>query len=440
MASTWRTRCSARISDNLIYRNRYRGLQLWPRNNGALIERNVFDENATHVNIGSSLGEYGGAFMAQNTIVRNNIMSGRVKAFAASQNPSQLYGFFPAGSPSYGNQVLENCFAPADATATGDGYVLGANTTAQALFTDRTSRDYRLLSTSPCQGKGPASIQPVAAQPDRYVTVATPATAETGGELPATVVVRNRTANAATTTVAITTAGAKVLGITPSAGSCSAGTCTATLPAGGTISITVRVGATAAGSASVSAKLAEADATPADNAVTAATSVTGRACTFAGTDGADDVQGSAASDVLCLFGGADTAMPAAGNDVVLGGSGMDRVSYWNAAGPVVISLGQASAWDRSGGTAVGSDTFSSVEWGSGSAHADTLVGGPGADILDGLEGADEIWGYGGDDTLKGWAGNDRLNGGDGNDLIDGGDGSDGCTQGAEAGSAVSCEI
>ena len=89
----------ARITDNLIYRNRWRGLQLWPRNDGAIIERNLFDENATHVNIGSSLGEYGGAFYAQNTIVRDNIMTGRVTNYKVSNNPSQLYGFFPETRP-----------------------------------------------------------------------------------------------------------------------------------------------------------------------------------------------------------------------------------------------------------------------------------------------------------------------------------------------------
>jgi parallel beta-helix repeat protein len=110
----------ARISDNLIFRNRWRGLQLWPKNDGAVIERNLFDENATHVNIGSSLGEYGGTFKAQNTIVRDNILTGRVTDFVPSQNPSQVYGFFPEGSPTYGNQVSGNCFAPGDAPeATG---------------------------------------------------------------------------------------------------------------------------------------------------------------------------------------------------------------------------------------------------------------------------------------------------------------------------------
>ena len=42
------------VTHNLVYGNRYRGLQLWPRNDGAEIAFNTFDENATQVNIGSS--------------------------------------------------------------------------------------------------------------------------------------------------------------------------------------------------------------------------------------------------------------------------------------------------------------------------------------------------------------------------------------------------
>jgi PKD repeat protein len=149
------------IAENLIYRNRWRGLQLWPRNDGATIAHNVFDENATHVNIGSSLGPpYNGGFVAQNTTVSQNIFTGRVTDFHPGQNPSQIYGYFPDGSPTYGNTVSGNCFAPGDPAATGSGFALGANTTAQALFTDRAARDYRLLASSPCQGDGPASIQP----------------------------------------------------------------------------------------------------------------------------------------------------------------------------------------------------------------------------------------------------------------------------------------
>ena len=428
---------NARIADNLIYHNRWRGLQLWPRNNGAVIERNLFDDNATHVNIGSSLGTYGGTFKAENTVVRDNIFSGRVKTFQTGQNPSQLYGYFPAGSPTYGNTVASNCFAPGDPAATGNGYALGVNTTAQATFVDRGAGDYR-LSSGACAGDGPSSIQPVA-NADRYVTVTAPANGQTGAEVTDTIRVVNRTATATPITVNVTITAAKLLALAPSSGTCGGLTCSATLPASGTVTISARLGATAAGTATTRAALSVADTTPADDSATAGTSLTGAACTYAGTDAADTIQGGAGNEVFCTFGGNDTVMPSAGNDVVVGGSGTDRVSYWNAASAVTINLGQAAAWDSGAATAIGWDTFRAVEWGTGTAYADVLVGGPAADILDGLESDDELWGYAGNDVLKGWSGKDRLYGGDGDDSLDGGDGTDLCDQGFGTGARLSCE-
>ena len=428
----------AHISDNLVYRNRWRGLQLWPRNDGAVVERNVFDENGTHVNIGSSLGaEYGGGFVAQNTTVRGNVFTGRVTGFAPTQNPSQLYGFFPAGSPAYGNVVTGNCFAPNDAAATGYGFTLGTNTIAQALFVDRAARDYRLTSSSPCQGLGPASIPSTT---DRYVTVAAPATAATGDAVDVVVKVTNRVARESAFTMDLAvTSGAKVLGLTTASGSCTGTVCTGTLPTNASITVTLRLGVTAAGTASVSASLREGDVTPADDRATAALGASGPTCTVAGTDGAETVQGTAGADVLCLFGGNDTALPAGGGDVVLGGAGLDRLSYWNAGNAVTVNMTQAAAWDSGTGTAIGYDTFRGIEWTTGTAHADTLVGSAAADTIDGLEGNDQLWGYGGDDRLKGSTGADRLYGGDGSDALEGGDGTDLCDQGAGAGTRVGCE-
>jgi Ca2+-binding RTX toxin-like protein len=426
------------VSDNLIYRNRWRGLQLWPRNDGATIEHNLFDENATHVNIGSSLGpQYNGGFVSQNTTVRDNILTGRVTDFHTSQNPSQLYGYFPDGSPTYGNNVYDNCFAPGDPAVTGNGYALGVNTTAQALFTDRAARDYRLLASSPCYGKGPASIQP--APRDRYVTVSAPASTTTGTVVDETIKVQNRLATAGPVSVKVVTAKAKLLKLTASSGSCTADTCTATLPASESITVSARVGVTAPGSATTTATLGETDATPADNAATGTTQVTGPACTYEGTVGADTVQGTAANEVFCLFDGDDTTMPGAGDDAVLGGPGKDRLSYWNAPSPVIINLTQMVAWDAAAGTAIGWDTLSDVEWGTGTAFADSLIGSSINETLDGLEGADGIRGLGGNDVLKGWSGGDRLYGGDGNDTLDGGDGADACRQDAGAGTITACE-
>ena len=428
----------ALVAHNLVYANRFRGLQLWPRNDGAIIERNLFDENATHVNIGSSMGpQYNGGFVAQNTTVRDNLMTGRVTTFWPSKNPSQLYGYFPDGSPTYGNTVNGNCFAPGDPAATGSGFALGVNSTAQAQFTNRPARDYRLLTSSPCQGKGPASIQPPAS--DRYVTVTAPASTTTGTAITATITVHNRLATAGPVSVAVSAAGAKLLKLTPSTGTCTATACTATLPASGSVTITASVGATAPGTATTTATLGEMDASPGDNAATDTTTVTGKTCTYAGSDAADTVQGTAANEVICLFGGNDTVMPAGGDDDVFGGLGKDRLSYWNAASAVIVNLTQRTAWDAAAGTAIGWDTLSSIEWGTGTAHADSLIGSGLADTFDGLEGADGIRGLGGNDVLKGWTGDDRLLGGDGNDTLDGGDGLDACSQDAGAGTITTCE-
>jgi hypothetical protein len=151
----------AKVTENLIYRNRWRGLQLWPRNDSATIAYNVFDENATHVNIGSSLEPpYTTKYKAERTTVRDNIFTGRVTTFFPSKNESQVFGNFPPGSPSYGNIVTGNCFSPGDTATAGYGFTATSNTTAQALFVNRAARDYRLQASSPCRGDGPAAIQP----------------------------------------------------------------------------------------------------------------------------------------------------------------------------------------------------------------------------------------------------------------------------------------
>ena len=147
----------AEVRDNVIYRNRFRGLQLWPRNDGAEIHHNVFDENATQVNIGSSnrvaVAERGGFVRAHK--VHDNIFSNRVADWRPSQNPSQVYGYFLEGSPDYGNEVGGNCFAPGDPTATGAGFAAHDNDTLAVRYVDRAGRDYRLTESSPCQGRGP---------------------------------------------------------------------------------------------------------------------------------------------------------------------------------------------------------------------------------------------------------------------------------------------
>lgn len=158
---------NAVVRHNLIHSNRYRGLQLWPRNEGAEIAYNTFDDNATHVNIGSSSAcggtcRAGVGFESVNTDVHHNIMSNRVTDWRPAQNPSQVYGFFSADTQpdEYGNAVHHNCLAPGDPGTTGHGYVAHDNVTAAVSYVDRAGGDYTLTAGSSCAGWGPSWLQP----------------------------------------------------------------------------------------------------------------------------------------------------------------------------------------------------------------------------------------------------------------------------------------
>ena len=292
----------------------------------------------------------------------------------------------------------------------------------------------------PQSGKRIHRLDPLPPAPDRYVTASAASSATTGDVIGVTIDVRNRTSAATPVTVGVTTANGKLLALTSSAATCGASSCTATLPANGGVTITARVGATGPNAATTTATLSGTDVSASDNTATATTSLTGPACTVAGTDGADtNVQGSPGNDVLCLFGGDDTVRPGAGDDWIFGGAGRDRLTYSNAAGPVEVNLTNRDAYDRGALTAIGYDQFRDIEWASGTAFADLLVGSPNPDTLDGLEANDELYGQDGNDVLNGWAGNDGLHGGNGDDSLDGGDGVDTCSQDAGVGSKTACE-
>jgi hypothetical protein len=150
----------AEVTHNLVVGNRYRGFQSWPRSEGTLVAHNLFDANATHVNLGSALKE-GLPWHTAGTTVRDNIMVGRTD-YRPEKNQASVVGNFPTGA-TYGNVVESNCIEATRGVAAGNGFVLGANDTSVPRFVDRARGDYRLTADSPCRGKGPSSIQPAAA-------------------------------------------------------------------------------------------------------------------------------------------------------------------------------------------------------------------------------------------------------------------------------------
>jgi Ca2+-binding RTX toxin-like protein len=91
----------------------------------------------------------------------------------------------------------------------------------------------------------------------------------------------------------------------------------------------------------------------------------------------------------------DTLIGDANDNVLIGGSGTDTVSYANAASAVTVNLSSGTA---SGGD--GNDTLTSIEQIIGSAYADTLTGDDDDNIIDGGLGNDTLSGGEGTDTVS----------------------------------------
>lgn len=152
-----------------------RGIQLWPRNEGALIERNTLDANGSNINIGSS-APFG--HVATGTIARDNLITNAALRSATTPgfpngDDAQVVGFFPDDADR-GNRVLENCMFghfPADMDFHGRGFSTSGNLRADPLYADRAGGDLRLRHGSPCAGKGALAVlsPPVAGTGDPVV-------------------------------------------------------------------------------------------------------------------------------------------------------------------------------------------------------------------------------------------------------------------------------
>lgn len=171
----------ANITNNYFYDNRWRGLQLWPKAEKTTIANNVFDNNASQLNIGSALPDncYADAALTQytgkcpwyssGTTVEKNIFT-NPSGFRPDKNESQVFGYYPvATTPSqYSNVVRNNCFYPADTGEQdfnknfgGYGYTHYGNTFADPGYANRQAKDFTISANSQCAGMGPQSgVQP----------------------------------------------------------------------------------------------------------------------------------------------------------------------------------------------------------------------------------------------------------------------------------------
>jgi len=147
-----------------------------------------------------------------------------------------------------------------------------------------------------------------------------------------------------------------------------------------------------------------------------------------GNSGNNYISGNSGNNILDGGAGNDTISGSqGGSDQIIGGEGIDWVTY--ITGPVNVNL---TTGVGSGGDATG-DTYSGIENVRGTTSADTIVGnadnncldGGTSDITNGVVGDnDHLDGKGGSDTLIGGLGNDTLIGGTGSDSLVGGAGND----------------
>ena len=119
-----------------------------------------------------------------------------------------------------------------------------------------------------------------------------------------------------------------------------------------------------------------------------------------GTNGDDNISGTANADLIIGFDGDDRIRGLGGDDCLIGGNGDDKLS--GGDGDDYLQ-GNADADHLTGRN-----------------HADKLFGGDGNDVLSGGDGADTLDGGNGIDVLFGRTGVDSLSGGDGTDICKGG--------------------
>jgi len=139
--------------------------------------------------------------------------------------------------------------------------------------------------------------------------------------------------------------------------------------------------------------------------------------TVHGSDGDENLQGTAEAEHFHLGAGNDRVFSGGGHDRTDGGNGHDTIG--GGAGNDTIN-GGAGGDLLFGGK--GADENNDVL--NGGAGNDTLHGGAGTDTLLGGEGADILFGGIGEDDLSGGTGGDTLFGGAGDDVLSGGGGAD----------------
>ena len=136
------------ITNNYIYDNADRGIQLYPDAQGTKIANNVIDGNGEGVLFSGDSG-----LASSNNVVTRNIVSNATVRY-------NVESWWPAGNPvGTGNVASDNCVWNGAQGNVADevGFSASGNKAANPLYANRTTKDFRLQSGSPCVGYGPTA-------------------------------------------------------------------------------------------------------------------------------------------------------------------------------------------------------------------------------------------------------------------------------------------
>jgi len=154
--------------------------------------------------------------------------------------------------------------------------------------------------------------------------------------------------------------------------------------------------------------------------------------------GAHIVNSYAGNDVICGSSGDDKIFSGTGNDTVRGFAGKDTITTGLGDDNIVGGAGDDAIYTGSGNdTVAGGEGNDLLQTDGGS---DTLTGGVGNDTLRAGDGEDRLNGDGGADSLLGGAGNDTLQGGAGKDIVAPGTGTNYCATDAADSMIGACTI
>lgn len=120
-----------------------------------------------------------------------------------------------------------------------------------------------------------------------------------------------------------------------------------------------------------------------------------------------------------------------GNDVIVGGSGNDKLHGWTGSDRIHGGGGEDHIWGWTGTNTIYGDAAKDTIWGGdgvdriyGAGGKDEIFGAGGNDVIDGGAERDWLIGEGGNDVIRGGTGDDYIDGSAGDDFLSGGDGRD----------------